>query len=254
MNEYHRANRARWNLGADEWAAMHDRRGTWRVAHRNPEQVFLRQEMELIGDADGRHVCVLGSGDNLAAYAFAGMGARVTSVDISVEQLAVAEHRARELGLSIEFVESDVSDLGCLKDASFDMVYTGGHVAVWVSDLTAYYREAIRVLRRGGLFLVNEYHPFRRIWKDRASSLEVGFSYFDNGPHEYSASESVLEKAPGEVKQFEFHWTVSEYLSAVIDQGVDLIRFEEIGDEPEGWEVAPLKGLPQMLLIAGRKA
>ena len=232
---------------------MHDRRGTWRIAHRQPEQVFLQQEMDLFGDADGKDVCVLGSGDNLAVFAFAGIGARVTSVDISVEQLAVAHRRARELGLTIEFVESDVSDLGCLKDASFDLVYTGGHVAVWVSDLRNYYREAIRILRRNGLFLINEYHPFRRIWKGQASSLEVGFSYFDNGPHEYRASEDVLEKAPGEVKQFEFHWTVSEYLSAVIEQGVDLIRFEEIGDEPEGWEVAPLQGLPQMLLIAGRK-
>ena len=135
MNEYHRANRDRWNFGAETWAAMHDRRGTWRIAHMQPEQVFLPQEMDLIGDADGRHVCVLGSGDNLAVFAFAGMGARVTSVDISVEQLAVAQRRARELGLTIEFVESDVSDLGCLKDASFDLVYTGGHVAVWVSDL-----------------------------------------------------------------------------------------------------------------------
>lgn len=232
---------------------MHDRRGTWRVAHRDPEQVFLPQEMDRIGDADGRHVCVLGSGDNLAVFAFTGMGARVTSVDISVEQLAVAQRRARELGLTIEFVESDVSDLGCLKDASFDLVYTGGHVAVWVSDLRTYYREAIRILRRKGLFLINEYHPFRRIWKGQASSLEVGFSYFDNGPNEYTASRDVLDEAPGEVKQFEFHWTVSEYLRAVIEQGVELIRFEEIGDEAEGWEGAPLQGLPQKLLIAGRK-
>ena len=253
MNEYHRANRDRWNFGAETWAAMHDRRGTWRIAHMQPEQVFLPQEMDLIGDAKGKDVCVLGSGDNLAVFAFAGMGARVTSVDISVEQLAVAERRAHELGLTIEFVESDVADLGCLEDASFDIVYTGGHVAVWVSDLRTYYREAIRILRRKGLFLINEYHPFRRIWKDQASSLEVGFSYFDNGPHEYTASRDVLDEAPGEVKQFEFHWTVSEYLRAVIEQGVDLIRFEEIGDEAEGWEGAPLQGLPKNLLIAGRK-
>ena len=254
VNEYHNANRARWNHGAEAWAAMHDRRGTWRVAHRQPEQVFLPREIELIGDAEGRRVCVLGSGDNLAVFAFAGMGARVTSVDISVEQLAVAQRRARELGLTIEFVESDVSDLGSLPDACFDMVYTGGHVAVWVSDLRTYYREAIRILRRKGLFLINEYHPFRRIWKGEESSLEVAYSYFDNGPHEYTASRDVLDKAQGDIKQFEFHWTVTEYLRAVIEQGVELIRFEEFGDEAEGWEGAPLQGLPQKLLIAGRKS
>ena len=253
MNDYHHANRARWNLGAEAWAALHDRRGTWRVAHRQPEQVFLRQELDLIGDVEGRDVCVLGSGDNLAVFAFAGMGARVTSVDISSEQLAVARRRAGELGLCIEFVEADVTDLSGLGNSSYDLVYTGGHVGVWVSDLRAYYREAIRLLRPNGLFLINEYHPFRRIWKDSETSLEARVSYFDNGPHEYSVSDDLHAEAPDDLKQFEFHWTVSEYLNAVIEQGVDLIMFEEIGDQAEGWEGAPLQGLPQKLLIAGRK-
>ena len=232
---------------------MHDRRGTWRIAHRQPGKVFLPQELDLIGTVEDREVCVLGSGDNLAAFAFAGMGARVTSVDISAEQLAVARRRAAELGLVIRFVEADVADLGCLESSCCDLVYTGGHVGVWVSDLRAYYREAIRILRPGGLFLVNEYHPFRRIWKDSAASLEVHASYFDNGPHGYSVSEDLFANLPGDLKQYEFHWTVSQYLNAVIEQGAELIRFEEIGDAAEGWEIAPMEGMPQMLLIAGRK-
>ncbi len=253
MNNYHRANRERWNLGSPDWAAMHDRRGTWRIAHRQPGKVFLQQELDLIGTVENREVCVLGSGDNLAAYGFAGMGARVTSVDISAEQLSVARGRAAELGLVIRFLEADVTDLSLLQSSSYDLVYTGGHVGVWVSDLRAYYREAIRILRPGGLFLVNEYHPFRRIWKDSATSLEVQVSYFDHGPHEYNVSEDLLANLPGHLKQFEFHWTVSQYLNAVVEQGAELIKFEEVGDAAEGWESAPLKGLPQMLLIAARK-
>ena len=201
----------------------------------------------------GQDVCVLGSGDNLAVFAFSGMGARVTSVDISAEQLTVARRRAAELDLSIKFVEADVMDLSCLDDSSCDLVYTGGHVGVWVSDLGAYYREALRILRKRGLFLINEYHPFRRIWKDCDASLELQCSYFDHGPHEYSVNEDILARAPGDIKQYEFHWTVSQYLNAVIEQEVELIKFEEIGDEAEGWEGAPLAGLPQRLLIAGRK-
>ncbi len=251
MNKYHRANRDRWNLGAAEWAASHDRRGTWRIAHRQPEQVFLVQELDLIGSVEGRDVCVLGSGDNLAVFAFSGMGARVTSVDISAEQLEVARRRADELDLSIEFVEADVTDLSGLECASCDLVYTGGHVGV--CDLRAYYREAIRILRPNGLFLISEYHPFRRIWKDSNGSLEVGHSYFDNGPHEYKVAEDIRAEASDDMVQYEFHWTVSEYLNAVIEQGIDLIRFEEIGDKAEEWEGASFAGLPQKLLIAGRK-
>jgi ubiquinone/menaquinone biosynthesis C-methylase UbiE len=252
MNDTHAANRARWELAADNWGAMHDRRGTWRIAHRQPGAVLIEQEMDLLGEVDGLDACVLGSGDNLAVFALAGMGARVTSVDLSLKQLAMAEKRATELGLDINFVEADVVELGAREDSTCDVVYTGGHVAVWVADLDAYYREAIRILRPGGLFLVNEYHPFRRIWKDQASSLEVEFSYFDNGPHEYEASENLFDTEAGGVTQYENHWTVSQYLNAVIQQGMRLVRFEEIGDKAQGFEVPPLAGLPHMLLIAAR--
>lgn len=253
MNRYHRANRDRWNLAAPEYAAKQDRRGLWRTAPRQPEKVFLEQELDLLGNLENQEVCVLGSGDNLAVFAFAGMGARVTSVDISSGQLAVARDRAAELGLEVEFVEADVTDLHGLESGRFDLAYTADHVGVWVSDLRRFYREAIRTLRPGGLFLVTEYHPFRRIWKDREDRLEVMCSYHDNGPHEYDVAEDLRQEGSGEVRQFEFHWTVAQYLNAVIEQGADLVRFDEIGDGPESWEHAPLEGLPRKLLIAGRK-
>jgi SAM-dependent methyltransferase len=229
MNKYHATNRNRWNIGSPQWAAMHDQRGTWRIAHQQPEAVFVAQELELLGDIAGLSAAVLGSGDNLAVFALAGMGARVTSVDISSGQLEVAGRRAAELGLDVTFVEADVT------------------------DLRAYYREALRILRSDGLLLVNEYHPFRRVWKDLGTTLEVGLRYFDNSPREYQASEHVIGDRPGEVEQYEFHWTVAQYLNAVIEQGAELVKFEEIGDAAEGWEYAPMDGLPQMLLIAGRK-
>ena len=249
MNRFHRANRDRWNLASIAYAAMHDPRGTW----RQPEKVFLERELDLIGQIQGRQVCVLGSGDNLAVFAFSGMGARVTSVDISSAQLAVARDRAGELGLEVEFVEADVTDLSGLESGRFDLVYTADHVGVWVSDLRAFYREAIRILRPGGLFLVTEYHPFRRIWKDRQDRLELACSYHDNGPHEYDLSEDLQREMPDGARQYEFHWTVAQYLNAVIEQGADLVRFDEIGEDAESWEHAPLEGLPRKLLIAGRK-
>ena len=54
------------------------------------------------------------------------------------------------------FVRADVTDLSVLAANTFDLVYTGGHVAVWISDLSQYYAEAGRILRPGGLFIVNE--------------------------------------------------------------------------------------------------
>ena len=196
---------------------------------------------------------MLGSGDNLAAFALAGMGARVTSVDFSQVQLDIAAHRARELGLDIAFLCADVVNLELLADASFDLVYTGGHVAVWVSDLRRYYREACRILLPGGMFLVNEYHPFRRIWQAPSDRLEPACRYLDRGPYSYDRSDIVPGSLPGSLPSYEFHWTVADHVSAITEGGCDLVAMDEFGDQAEWWEQVPLVGLPRFLLLAGRK-
>ena len=73
----------------------------------------------------------------------------MTSVDVAQAQLDIASERAERLGLVIEFLRADVTDLSDIPNESFDYVYTGGHVAVWVSDLVRYYAEAALLWRFG---------------------------------------------------------------------------------------------------------
>ena len=145
MNDLHESNRACWNEWSDWWRQKADQRGAWRKCHLDPTLVLSPEEMSYLGDAQGRDVCVLGSGDNEVVFALAGMGARVTSVDISERQLETAQERAAILGLQVSFLRADVIDLSSIFDATFDVVYTGGHVSVWVSDIGKYYSEAVRV-------------------------------------------------------------------------------------------------------------
>src|SRR5215510_8680963 len=141
----------------------------------------MSAEMPFLKDIDGQDVCVLGSGDNEVAFALAGLGGHVTSVDISERRLAVAAERARTLGLQLAFLQADVTDLSALEDNSFDLVYTGGHMSVWISDIQKYYAEGVRILKPDRLFVVNEYHPLRRMWLD-AGGPEPHHRYFDRGP------------------------------------------------------------------------
>jgi ubiquinone/menaquinone biosynthesis C-methylase UbiE len=209
--------------------------------------------LEYLRDIAGKRVCVLGSGDNQVVFALAGLGAQVTSVDISQNQLDIAEQRAKELALSVTFAQADVTDLSILPDASFDLVYTGGHVAVWVADLQTYYSEAVRILRPGGLFIVNEYHPFRRIWRESKDSLVVESPYLDRGPFEYDLSDNVLRPEPGTLKSFEFHWTIADYINAILKAGCSLLSVDEYGAYVGDWEGAPMQGLPEFFLMIARK-
>ena len=253
MNRMHEANRKGWDAESPHWQAMIEERVDWRKCPDDPTIALSRQGLEHLGDVSGKNVVVLGSGDNLVVFALAGMGARVTSVDISQKQLDTAAERAAELGLEVAFVRADVVDLSSIKDETFDLVYTGGHVAVWVSDLKTYYSEACRILRAGGTLVVSEYHPFRRIWQDSSTDLKIAFRYFERGPHEYDRSEVVPDSPAGSLPSYEFHWTVSDYVSALMDAGCELLAIDEFGDELQRWENAPMDGLPYCLLLVGRK-
>jgi ubiquinone/menaquinone biosynthesis C-methylase UbiE len=130
----------------------------------------------------------------------------VTSVDISDRQIELARSRAPALGLQVDFIRADVVDLSMLGDGTFDAVYTGGHVAVWVSDLRRYYGEAARILKPDGLLIVSEYHPFRRVWRHSVGRLELRFNYFDRGPHRSEGGPDVLYREPGDLEQFTFRF------------------------------------------------
>ncbi|MEI7834747.1 MAG: class I SAM-dependent methyltransferase, partial [bacterium] len=201
-------------------------------------------------DLAGKRVCVLGSGDNLAAFALAGMGAQVTSVDISQRQLDIAAGRAGQLGLDITFLRADVTDLAALDSASFDLVYTGGHVAVWVADIWQFFAEATRIITPGGLLVISEYHPFRRVWQACANQFILEDPYFRRGPFTYDRADAGSATP---LPSYEFHWTVSDYTTALLDAGCELLALREFGDGREKWERNNLEGLPLSLLLVGRK-
>jgi ubiquinone/menaquinone biosynthesis C-methylase UbiE len=215
--------------------------------HRNPELVLSPAEMPFLSGVRDKDVCVLGSGDNEVVFALTGMGARVTSVDISERRLEIARERASVLGLDVTFLRADVADLGSITDGRFDLVYTGGHVSIWVSDIRKYYAEGVRILRPGGLFVVNEYHPIRRVWLE-SDGPEPAHGYFNRGPYEYRSDAGL--------PSFEFHWTAADHIQAVLDAGCLLLKVDEHGEhlENEYWTKANLDNLPAYLLIVGRKA
>ncbi|MEI6520226.1 MAG: class I SAM-dependent methyltransferase [bacterium] len=247
-NQFHEANRKSWDAAASAGRGQVDNSKNWRACYEDASIFFLAEEMTWLLGISGKSVCVLGSGDNVAVFALAGMGASVTSVDISEEQLHIAAERAHEVNANINFIRADVTNLSEIPDNIFDLVYTGGHVAVWVSDLRAYYREAVRILKPGGKLIINEYHPFRRCMQ-----YDNSYQYFNHGPFQFDNAEDIPYAEPGYLPSYEFHWTVSDFVNAVIDADAALLQLHEIGDEAECWESMNLAGLPRCLLLLAQK-
>jgi ubiquinone/menaquinone biosynthesis C-methylase UbiE len=242
----HTANRAFWDASTKWWKEKEDKRGLWRRAHEDPALVLSASELPFVEHVAGSNVCVLGSGDNEVAFALTGLGARVTSVDMSERRLAVAAERARTLGLQLSFVQADVTNLSVFENDTFDLVYTGGHMSVWISDIGSYYAEAVRILKPDALFVVNDYHPIRRMWLD-AEDARPRHRYFERGPYRYTSDEGL--------PTFEYHWTVTDHIQAAIDAGCRIVKVDEHGEkiEDEFWMEANLDKLPAYLMIVGRK-
>ena len=243
MNSKHDSNRRHWNEVAKRWEELRDKDGLWQRCPNEPALGFagdaLRLIREVAGNISGKDVCVIGSGDNYAAFALAGMGANVTSIDISEQQLEVAARRAEQLGLSIAFVQADAADLKSIGDEEFDLVCSSNGFFVWIADLHAVFNEIFRILRLGGHYVFYDIHPFQRPWKDQIRPIEVEKSYWETGPIENEKNDT-----------FEFNWTLADILNPVATSGFILRKvLESSAEDSRYWQGSSyLSGTDERLL------
>jgi SAM-dependent methyltransferase len=260
----HQANRRHWNAVAEKWQQLRDRDQLWRVCHREPTYAFDGRALEMIqsfcAPLQGKRACVIGSGDNYAAFALAGLGATVTSTDISELQLKVAAQRADTLGLDITFVACDAADLAPLARDTYDLVCSTNGFLVWIAQPARVFAAVHRVLRPGGHYIFYDIHPFQRPWKNQ-TTLEMKKAYDDTGPF-------TDENGPG--LTYEFAWTLSDLINPLLEVGLSLrqiaespaqdARFWQDHSYTPGtdkslldWRANPRAGLPVWLTVAARK-
>ncbi|MGC9468190.1 MAG: class I SAM-dependent methyltransferase [Anaerolineae bacterium] len=263
----HEANRRFWESISDSWRTLRERDGLWRQIPSEPDLAFEGDALEVIqiylDDLTGKDVCVIGSGDNYAAFALAGLGARVTSTDIAQGQLDIARERADHLGLELDFVCADAAGLDPLPDSAFDLVCSTNGFFVWISEPARVFSAVERVLKPGGFYVFYDIHPFQRPWKDQAAMgqvqpLEMEKPHWDVGP--YFEEDGAVE----------FNWTLADLLNPLADAGLVLKRIVESpakdprfwegdayepGTHPElmDWRTNPRAGLPVWITVCAEK-
>lgn len=270
MSHEHEANRRYWDALSPRWRELRDRDGLWTRCAAEPELAFEGEALAMIhaygGNLMGKSACVIGTGDAYAAFALAGLGARVTATDISQGQLDVARSRAEQLDLALDFVRTDAADLAPLPDDAFDLVCSTNGLFVWIARPDQVFASVHRILKPGGFYVFYDIHPFQRPWSDEiladtGGPLRMAKPYWDTGP-------TVEDDESG--RSYEYNWALADLLNPLAEAGLVLRR---IGESPardprfwEGhsyepgidaglmdWRRNPRAGLPVWLTVCAQK-
>ncbi len=210
-----------------EWA----RRGVWQIV-LTPTRPVPADWFPPLAHAD---VLCLASGGGQQGPILAAAGARVTVFDNSPQQLAQDRYVARREGLSMTTVEGDMRDLSIFADESFDLIV---HPVsnLFVPDIRPVWREAHRVLRRGGVLMAGFCNPVLYLFDQELADqgvLQVRYKL------PYSDLTSLSDEERGvyinEVQPLEFGHTLTDQIGGQLDAGFVLTGFYE-----DGWPGTPL--------------
>ena len=191
----------------------------------------------LLPDVDGLVVLDLGCGEGHNTRRLAGLGAKVTGIDISGTFVRYAREIEEKNPLGIRYEVADAARLP-FGDASFDFA-TAFMSLMDMPETERVLAEACRVIRPGGFLQFSITHPcfdtpHRKTLRDasgRSYAVEVG-DYFRRRTGE--VIEWVFSAAPPEVREEvepfrvpRFTRTLGEWLNLVVETGFQIERVTE---------------------------
>jgi ubiquinone/menaquinone biosynthesis C-methylase UbiE len=112
----------------------------------------LKVMLELVAPVSGLEVLDIATGAGHTALTFADAGANVTATDITPEMLVLTRQHAADKGLTVTVKKAAAEQLP-FAEGSFDVV-TCRIAAHHFADVSAFVREAARVLRPAGKLLI----------------------------------------------------------------------------------------------------
>ena len=205
--------RAQWSKYAQDWIE------TDQAVRTGMLDTWM---LDALGDVSDKSVIDIGCGEGRFCRLLAEQGAVVTGVDLTEALI----ERAREVGSKREtYLLGDAEDLEGVADDGFDLAVSYV-VLVDLVDYRRSIREAYRVLRPGGRFIVCNIHPIRTAVKstdgwisDRSRKLFYPVdNYTEEGEREF-----LWWSGPF----INMHRTLSSYVSAFLDAGFVLEALQE---------------------------
>ncbi len=205
------AARSWWDANAAEYLAEH---GRFLAAGLiwGPEGISER-ELALLAPYNGIRALEVGAGAGQGTAYLAAQGATTIALDISGRMLAHAKHDL--------LVQGDARRLP-FQDESFELVFSAYGALPFLPDAQQVLIEWRRVVTEGGRIAFSVTHPIRWAFPDSPGEdgLTATGSYFDRRPY-------VEKNASGEVTYSEHHRTIGDWIDAINQAGLRLVRLIE---------------------------
>ena len=187
----------------------------------------MRAVEALIGEIAGQRVCDLACGQGRAARYLADLGAHMVGIDLSAKLLDIARRYEEATPRGIEYLQADAQHLDSKALGLFDGVVC--FMALMdIPELAPTLRSVARILQPNGWFVFSILHPcFHTSHSGEMQTPEgvvrtIG-GYFAEG---YWRSDTRTGP-PGKVGAY--HRTLSTYINALTDAGLQLVHVSEPG-------------------------
>ena len=183
-------------------------------------------ELNAVGDVKGKSLLHLQCHFGQDSISFARMGAIVTGVDFSDVAIKEAKKISEEINVPVKFVENNV--LGLKLNEEFDIIFSSYGVIGWLPDLDKWASTIAIHLKKGGMFLLTEFHPFLELIKDN------GYDYFYNPKPDIEIENGTYTDGGSKliIKTCWWNHSLTNIFSALESNGLKLTHFEEFDYSP----------------------
>jgi|GEM_PF-4024817 len=241
--------RSAWNQASDAYNSLHE-------DSLSLIALATRKVSALLGAVAGLDILEIGCGAGKNCIKLARQGARVTGVDVSDAQIALAQQRMDEAGAPVRLLRADAADLSPLPDGSFDVILAI-YAFQYVAQMAACLAECTRLLRPGGRLIFALDHPIRAAFWDeemQEESVLPARSYFDENPLRWNFTDTGISMTS-------YHHTLEWWFSSLHEEGFVVSDLREL-PLPKGWEDGPdvdeytrdiAAFLPQVMVMEARK-
>ena len=212
-----------WTIPVNPEVIAAARQGDWSVLLTETKPVPRNW---FPADLHGVDILCLACGGGQQGPIFAAVGGRVTVFDNSPRQLDQDRQVAEREGLVLKTVEGDMRDLSIFIDESFDLVF---HPVsnVFVPEVRPVWREAYRVLRKGGTLLAGFMNPAMFLF-DYALAEQGNFEARYHLPFDATKiSQEDRQRMFGDDSPLEFSHSLTDQIGGQLQAGFVLVDLYE---------------------------